>query len=194
VLAHGLDHLAPARHRQLAREIVQSGGALVSALQDHEVPLPARFPERNRWIAGMCQHVVVVEAGVRSGALGTARHAVEQGRGLHTIPWGLAHPVAQGCHRLLVAGSGVVSDVEQFVGEITGEPPVVHPQWLKRVFDGVALEQIAQETGRSFGWVLGELGARVARGEVERLPGQRYAPAGPIRMHRGQDDFGDSTR
>ena len=194
VLAHGLDHLAPAQHRQLAREIAQSGGALVTTLQDHEVPLPGRFPQRNRWIAGMCEHVVVVEAGVRSGALGTARHGVEQGRGIHTFPWGLGHPVAQGCHRLVAAGSGIISDVEEFVAEVTGEAPLVHPEWLKRVFDGVALEKIAQETGRSFSWVLGELGGRVAGGEVERLPGQRYAPAGPIRSHRGQDDFGDLTR
>ena len=141
----------------------------------------------------MCRHVVVVEAGLKSGALGTARHAVEQGRGLHTFPWGLAHPTGEGCHRLIASGSGVVHDVEAFVADLTDGRPIEHPDWLKKVYDGVPLERVSKETGRSFKWILGELGARVARGEVERFPGQRYAPAGPMKMHREHVDFRDSA-
>lgn len=193
VLGHGLAHLAPRQHVGLADQVLAAGGALVTTLPDQEPPRPYRFPERNRWIAGLCQHVIVVEAGAKSGALGTARHAVAHGRAVHTIPWGWSNPVAEGCHALIEAGAGMISDVERFAAEMTGAPPIRHPEWLKRVFDGQGLEAVALGVGRGIPWILAELGRWVARGEVERLAGQRYAPAGP-KKGRGRGDFGDSTR
>ena len=193
VLGHGLDHLAPRQHMGLADQILASGGVLMTTFRDHEAPRPYRFPERNRWIAGLCHHVVVVEAGSKSGALGTARHAVAQGRAVHTIPWGWSNSTAEGCHRLIEAGAGMISDVERFVADLTGTDPVCHPPWLKRVFDGVGLERVALEEGRGLSWILSELGRRVAYGEVERLAGQRYAPSGPIKGRR-RGDFRDPAK
>ena len=79
VLASGVKNIYPPEHDQLAEEIVASGGALVSESPPHGEPLAGMFPQRNRLISGLSLGVIVVEAAERSGALITARHAMEQG-------------------------------------------------------------------------------------------------------------------
>jgi DNA processing protein len=79
VLASGVMNIYPPEHDKLAEEIA-ARGALVSEAPPQSEPMAGTFPQRNRLISGMSLGVLVVEAAERSGALITARHAMEQGR------------------------------------------------------------------------------------------------------------------
>ncbi len=109
VLGTGADRVYPARHLELARRIVQHG-ALVSELPLGAPPLAGHFPARNRIISGLSLAVVVVEAGIKSGSLITARHAAEQGREVFAVPGSIDHALAKGCHQLIRDGAHLAGD------------------------------------------------------------------------------------
>jgi DNA processing protein len=100
VLACGVDIPYPAAHARLLDEI-RERGLLVSEVPPGGPPLRRRFLIRNRLIAGLTRGTVLVEAGVRSGALSTARHARRLGRGLMVVPGPVTSAMSVGCHRLL---------------------------------------------------------------------------------------------
>ena len=79
ILGSGVSNIYPPEHKELASELVASG-ALLSESPPESPPLAGAFPQRNRIITGMSLGVIVVEAALRSGALISARHAMEQGR------------------------------------------------------------------------------------------------------------------
>jgi DNA processing protein len=86
VLASGVDSPTPHAHRSLARAILDAGGALISSAAIGARPLPGSFPERNHSIAGFASAVAVVEAGIKSGSLHTARSANDLGLPVGTTP------------------------------------------------------------------------------------------------------------
>jgi DNA processing protein len=119
VLATGLDRIYPPENRPLAEEIVDQG-ALVTEMPEQTVPLPRRFPVRNRLISGLSHGVIVVEAAERSGALITARMALEQGREVLAVPGSVDNPLTVGTHRLLKDGATLVHTVEDVLEEFPG--------------------------------------------------------------------------
>jgi DNA processing protein len=110
VVGGGHQHTYPARHRSLALEILNAGGAIVSEYPPTVSPRPAHFPERNRIISGLAAGVVVVEARLNSGSLITARMALEQGREVMAVPGAVPGGAHGGCHRLLKEGAALVED------------------------------------------------------------------------------------
>jgi len=117
VAGTGLDRVYPARHRELARRIAGTG-ALVSQFPPGIGPLPGNFPARNRIISGMSLGVLVVEAGLRSGSLITARLANEQGREVFAIPGSVHNPLSHGCHRLIRDGARLVETADEVLEEL----------------------------------------------------------------------------
>lgn len=117
VAGTGLDRVYPARHRELARRIAGSG-ALVSQFPPGIGPLPGNFPARNRIISGMSLGVLVVEAGLNSGSLITARLATDQGREVFAIPGSVHNPLSRGCHRLIRDGARLVETADEIVDEL----------------------------------------------------------------------------
>jgi len=105
VLGAGFYSIYPAMHRPLAREIVSGGGLLVSQFEPEAKPFPANFLNRNRIIAGLSLGVLVVQAAGRSGALVTARCALDEGRELLVVPGGIRDPLYEGSNRLLRVGA-----------------------------------------------------------------------------------------
>ncbi|MDF3936897.1 DNA-processing protein DprA [Pseudomonas citronellolis] len=120
VLGSGLQRLYPRRHLDLARRIVDGGGALLSELPLDSPPQPANFPRRNRIISGLSLGVLVVEASPASGSLITARLAAEQGREVYAIPGSIHHPGARGCHELIRQGATLVESVDDILAELRG--------------------------------------------------------------------------
>ena len=107
---------------------VREAGALVSEYYLGEAPLAWRFPARNRIIAGLADAVVVVEAPEKSGALITARHAVDAGRDVWAVPGPRGAPECRGSNKLLADGAGVLWDIPEFLEAVCGAEPSPGPQ------------------------------------------------------------------
>lgn len=107
LLAGGPDRLAPAGNTDLLRRVIGSGGAVVAECPPGRPPSRSRFLLRNRLIAALTGVTVVVEAGWRSGALNTAKHADELLRPVGAIPGPVTSPASAGCHHLLRTGAAV---------------------------------------------------------------------------------------
>ena len=119
VLGTGPDIVYPREHASLADEIARSG-ALISEYAPGSQPRRFRFPRRNRIISGLTLGTLVVEAGIRSGALITARYAAEQCREVFAIPGSIHNPVARGCHRLIRSGAKLVETADDIIEELVG--------------------------------------------------------------------------
>jgi DNA processing protein len=117
VLGTGPDLVYPAGHRELAARIA-AAGALVSEFPPGTPGKPEHFPRRNRIIAGLALGTLVVEAGLRSGSLITARAAIEQGRDVFAIPGSIHNPLARGCHRLIRQGAALVETAEEIISAL----------------------------------------------------------------------------
>ncbi|XOZ32674.1 DNA-processing protein DprA [Halomonadaceae bacterium KBTZ08] len=118
ILANGVDRPYPRRHQKLAAQMLEADGLLVSELPPGTPARSHLFPQRNRLISGLCQGVLIVEAGLRSGSLITARLAMEQGREVFAIPGSIHQPGVRGCHRLIREGAVLVETVDDIVSEL----------------------------------------------------------------------------
>jgi DNA processing protein len=106
VLANGVEQPYPAANRKLAEAIVAEGrGALVSDYPIGTRPEAANFPPRNRIISGLSLGTLVIEAGERSGALITARNAIEQGREVFAVPGNVFSAASEGTNDLISQGA-----------------------------------------------------------------------------------------
>ena len=126
VLGSGVDVVYPAEHERLAAAIADSG-AVVSELPPGTPPRRYHFPRRNRLISGLAQAVVVVEAGARSGSLGTARHAAEQGRDVMAVPGNVLNGRSAGSHSLIRDGAAIVETAADILEAMGVEPPGAAP-------------------------------------------------------------------
>ncbi|OGY59453.1 MAG: DNA protecting protein DprA [Candidatus Colwellbacteria bacterium RIFCSPLOWO2_12_FULL_44_13] len=119
ILAHGLHMIYPPNHKDLAEEIVASYGGLISQYEEGVPPLKHRFLERNKLVAGISVATVIIEAPEKSGALVTARLALEANREIFVVPGPIHHLNYRGSHALIREGARLVSspyDVFQDLG------------------------------------------------------------------------------
>ena len=117
VLAGGIDRVYPRTHEPLARRIVAQGGALVSEYPPGEEPFGYRFIERNRIISGLVGGVLIVEAPAPSGALATARYAMEQDRDLFVVPGAIRDGRFAGSLSLIRQGATLVASPDEILAE-----------------------------------------------------------------------------
>jgi len=117
VVGHGLAMVYPPHHRELAERIAKSG-CIISEFPMEENPNPWNFPKRNRIISGLSLGTLVVEAPLKSGALITARNAMEQGREVFAMPGPISSRQSEGTHALLKDGAKLVCKVQDILEEL----------------------------------------------------------------------------
>ena len=118
VIGTGVGRCYPPENRALARAILEYGGAIVSELPFNKPPNAFHFPRRNRIIAGLSQPVVVAEGEIKSGALITAKLALEMGKDVLAVPGPIDSPQSAGPNSLIKDGAGVVTSVADILDYI----------------------------------------------------------------------------
>ncbi len=133
VMGCGLARNYPADHKEL-RQKIAADGAVLSEFHLHAHPRKENFPRRNRLISGLSLATIVVEAAQRSGALMTARLALEQGREVMAVPGSVHTQRSAGCHHLLKQGAHLVENAEDIVNAL--------PEYARNMLDDPARIQI----------------------------------------------------
>ncbi|MDU0968685.1 MAG: DNA-processing protein DprA [Actinomycetaceae bacterium] len=190
VLAGGLDQWYPAQNTRLF-ETIQTSGAICSFYPPHSRAARWRFLDRNRIIAGLCAGTVVVEAGARSGALNTAKHARDLGRHLGAVPGPIDSAQSVGCHELLRSGAQIITsgrDIAEMIAPIGDVKPahLAKPTGLldgldqtsARVFDAMpaveaaTVDSIQRAAGLALSDVLSALAGLEMSGKIQREGGK----------------------
>jgi len=148
VLASGLDTIYPGENAGLAKRIVAQG-ALVSEYPLGIRPRADNFPRRNRIMSGMSLGTLVVEAGETSGALITARMALDQDREVFAIPGSILSRASRGTNRLIQEGAKLVTDYTDILEELN-LMTVAHQMEMKELIpptdtEAVLLKQVGPE-------------------------------------------------
>jgi len=148
VLGCGLDYTYPPENHKLSQRIIENG-ALISEYYPGTKPEAKNFPPRNRIISGLARAVVVIEAGERSGALITAKFAIEQNRDVFAIPGSIYAPRSRGTNRLISDGAIPLLDFKELLLflnlEQTAEYRYVQKSLPKNDVELLLLETIRDE-------------------------------------------------
>lgn len=115
VIGSGLDIIYPSDNRNLADDIIASGGAIISEYPLGTAPLRQHFPARNRIISGLAKGTMVVECDIKSGAMITAHHALEQNREVFALPGQITAQTSIGPNSLIKMGAKPVTDAKDIV-------------------------------------------------------------------------------
>ena len=119
VIGSGLDEFYPEQNRELAREIVRHGGAVVSEFPFGRKPDQQTFPIRNHVVAALARGVVAVEAPVKSGTLITAGIAADLGRTVMAVPARIDNRMSAGCLKLIRDGARLVRNADDVMEELS---------------------------------------------------------------------------
>ncbi|MGI8588983.1 MAG: DNA-processing protein DprA [Chloroflexia bacterium] len=193
VLGCGIDQLYPPENRNLARRIVaESRGAIVSDYPLGTRPDAVNFPPRNRIISGLSLGVLIVEAGLGSGALITQRFALEQNREVFSVPGSIFNPQSAGTNGLLKQGAKCVTRVEDILEELKLGMVAEHVQavlalpedpterallaWLQKDADPQHIDAIARGSGLPVHTVSSTLTLMELKGLVRQVGAMQYVP------------------
>lgn len=147
VLGSGIDRIYPARHKKLAADIIDTGGAVISEFPLGAAPDTGNFPVRNRIVSGMSLGTLVVASGIDGGSMITAKLALDQNREVFVVPHPIGTPNSVGCNSLIQRGLGkLVQSVEDILPEIemhlrveeTESPGPEPSRWKKQDLDEVS--------------------------------------------------------
>jgi len=177
VLGCGVDVAYPREHAELRDEILEQG-TIFSEYPPGSLPLPHRFPERNRIVSGLSRGVIVAEAPERSGALITARLALEQGRDVMVVPGNPWFAHTAGSNRLLREGATPVCSVADVHGVLGCPPPAAVGGVAGRVLSVLSGELHVGEIAQAVSVPVQELLPCLMEMElanlVEKRPGNYY--------------------
>ncbi len=128
VLGSGIDNIYPQKHLQLAKDIVKSGGAVISEFPLGTKPDAVNFPVRNRIVSGMSLGVLVIESGMQGGSMITAELGLDQNREVFALPHNLDNLSGSGGNYLIKKGA---AKLVQVLDDIVEELPVMYNEKAK---------------------------------------------------------------
>jgi DNA processing protein len=196
VVGSGLSKLYPPENAALADKIRNGSGAIVSEFSMEIEPDRQTFPMRNRIISGWSHGILVVEAGLNSGALITASQAIEQGRSVYAVPGHINAPSAFGSNRLIQQGAKLVMDAGDILDDLQILLPEAKPSpeavarplptlsdEERRVYDAIestktAIDDIAAKCELSSATVSSTLLHLELKRLVKQLPGKYFVKLG----------------
>ena len=192
VIGSGLSKLYPPENAALAEKIRSGNGAVVSEFSMEIEPDRQTFPMRNRIISGWSHGILVVEAGLNSGALITVSQALEQGRSVYAVPGQINAPSAQGSNRLIQQGAKLVMDANDLLDDLQILLPETKPSPdaavralplltadERRVYDAIettetSIDAIATKSELPSGTVSSTLLRLELKRLVKQLPGKYF--------------------
>lgn len=189
VLGSGLDRIYPHENRGLVEEILRRDlGAVLSDYALGTAPEGTNFPPRNRIISGLSLATLVVEAGEKSGAMITARFAVEQGRDVLAVPGNIFHPQSAGTNRLIRDGAQPFLRPEDILHVLEWARTVQYPErkrpspedGLERILfeklgrEAKHIDDLSAETGIPIAEIAAALTVMELKGLVEQAGGMNY--------------------
>ena len=196
VIGSGLNKLYPPENAALAEKIASGNGAVVSEFSMEVEPDRQTFPMRNRIISGWSHGILVVEAGLNSGALITATQAIEQGRNVYAVPGHINAPSALGSNRLIQQGAKLVMDASDVLDDLSILLPEAKPSAEaaarplpeltddeRRVYDAIretetSIDDIATKSDLPSGSVSSTLLRLELKRLVKQLPGKYFVKLG----------------
>jgi len=187
VLGNGLGVVYPLANRRLYREVIGHGLLLTECLPG-EPPNAGSFQRRNRLISGLARVTIVVEAAVTSGALQTARLALDQGREVLAVPGPITSPVSAGTNALIRDGATPLLELDDLLRHYADaiHPPPAGPQSAaapppleRRLLNALQVEplqteQLVERSGAPVVEALDALSALELSGKVKQEIGGRY--------------------
>jgi len=202
VLGSGLERISPLRNLPLARDILRTGGTILSEYPPLTEPLPHHFPIRNRIIAGLTLGTIVVEAPSRSGALITAREALEANREVFGVPHDATRPQGEGVNALISRGAHLVRSGEDILRILDPDAPLTLPirfeergandlerRLLEALRSGTtSLDDLVEYCGEPPNRTLATVELLEMRGIIRNLGGQRYVLLGSSHQRTNKRD------
>ena len=189
VVAHGHYTLYPSSHRDLAEQMIATGGGVVTEYPYRTRALPQRFVQRNRIVAGLSLGTIVVESAERGGSLITANIAFDYGRSVLVAPGRIFDTASKGCNKLVAhQKASIITTSDKLLDELQ-LLPTLKPQRLPfeeeqeesnpilkalRTADHLTLEDLALQLGEEVPTISGMLFELELNGQIHSLPGGRY--------------------
>ncbi|MFR9611342.1 MAG: DNA-processing protein DprA [Rikenellaceae bacterium] len=145
ILPNSLPGVTPAAHSQLATSILDSGGALVTELHSTSHAAGKAYIARNRIIAGISAATIVVESGVKGGAMSTARIASSYDRTVAAIPGRIVDSVAMGCNKLIAERSAtILNSADDLIRELKWEDRTIEKKRSGKLDNKAIIEGFSQ--------------------------------------------------
>lgn len=127
IIPTSLSHIHPRTHHDLAKRIVENGGALLSEYSPVDPVGKWNFVARNRIVTALSDAILITEATTRSGTMSTANFALEQGKTVMAVPGNITSPLSSGCNSLIKTGATPIMRVDDILHEL-GEQDTVQTE------------------------------------------------------------------
>jgi len=188
VLGSGLDQIHPRTNCRLAAKILENNGLILSEFPLGTPPLKPHFPQRNRIISGLSLGTLIIEAPEKSGALITARYALEQNREVFCLPGSIFSPNSVGPNNLIKMGARPVTSYAdiletlnlamagEFIENLSICPDTAEEEIILKILthEPLHIDKIIEESKLEPSIINSNLTLMEMKGKVKNIGGMHY--------------------